>query len=86
MDAQDNTQKTPLHYAAQWGQEETLDFLIECGANVNAQDFIEDTPLHFVSHPSTVRGLPFRGVNVSGSPSIVRLSFSTVKLSIISYE
>lgn len=49
MDAQDNTQKTPLHYAAQWGQEETLDFLIECGANVNAPDFIEDTPLHFVS-------------------------------------
>ena len=49
VDARDNTQKTPLHYAAQWGQEETLDFLIECGANVNAPDFIEDTPLHFVS-------------------------------------
>lgn len=49
VDARDNTQKTPLHYAAQWGQEEALDFLIECGANVNAADFIEDTPLHFVS-------------------------------------
>lgn len=49
MDARDNTQKTPLHYAAQWGQEEALDFLIECGADVNAADFIEDTPLHLVS-------------------------------------
>lgn len=48
MDARDNTKKTPLHYAAQWGQEEALDFLIECGADVNATDFIEDTPLHFV--------------------------------------
>lgn len=49
VDARDNTQKTPLHYAAQWGQEEALDFLIECGADVNAADFIEDTPLHLVS-------------------------------------
>ena len=49
MDARDNTQKTPLHHAAQWGQEEALDFLIECGADVNAADFIEDTPLHLVS-------------------------------------
>lgn len=48
MDARDNTQKTPLHHAAQWGQEEALDFLIECGADVNASDFIEDTPLHLV--------------------------------------
>lgn len=48
MNARDNTQKTPLHYAAQWGQEEALDFLIECGADVTAADFIEDTPLHFV--------------------------------------
>lgn len=60
VDARDNTQKTPLHYAAQWGQEETLDFLIECEANVNAADFIEDTPLHFVSstyanHPTKLR-------------------------------
>lgn len=49
MDARDNTQKTPLHHAAQWGQEEALDFLIECGADINAADFIEDTPLHLVS-------------------------------------
>lgn len=49
LDSLDNTQKTPLHYAAQWGQEETLDFLVECGANVNSADFIDDTPLHFVS-------------------------------------
>lgn len=48
VNAQDNTQKTPLHHAAQWGQEETLDLLVSCGADVNATDFIEDTPLHFV--------------------------------------
>lgn len=49
VDALDSTQKTPLHHAAQWGQEETLDFLIDCGADVNSPDFIEDSPLHFVS-------------------------------------
>lgn len=48
VNARDNTQKTPLHHAAQWGQEETLDLLVSCGADVNATDFIEDTPLHFV--------------------------------------
>lgn len=56
MDARDNTQKTPLHHAAQWGQEEALDFLIECGADVNAADFIGDTPLHLVSVNCCVRG------------------------------
>lgn len=55
VDARDNTQKTPLHYAAQWGQEEALDFLIECGADVNAADFIEDTPLHLVSTNRTIQ-------------------------------
>jgi ankyrin repeat protein len=45
----DHTQRTPLHYAAQWGQECILEYLIHCGADVNAQDFIMDTPLHFVS-------------------------------------
>lgn len=53
VDARDNTQKTPLHHAAQWGQEEALDFLIECGADVNAADFISDTPLHLVSKMRT---------------------------------
>ncbi|CAM9959163.1 unnamed protein product, partial [Laminaria digitata] len=67
VDARDNTQKTPLHYAAQWGQEETLDFLIECGANVNAPDFIEDTPLHFAcyfGHANCARILIMVGANV----------------------
>jgi Ankyrin repeat len=49
IDVRDHTQRTPLHYAAQWGQECILEYLIHCGADVNAQDFIMDTPLHFVS-------------------------------------
>ena len=52
IDVRDHTQRTPLHYAAQWGQEYILEYLIHCGADVNAQDFIMDTPLHFVSFTS----------------------------------
>ncbi len=63
MDARDNTQKTPLHHAAQWGQEEALDFLIECGADVNAADFIGDTPLHLVSQAR--QGFPARSTTGS---------------------
>lgn len=72
MDARDNTQKTPLHYAAQWGQEEALDFLIECGADVNAADFIEDTPLHLVS----------RNIKLSGVGRISSFSWISYSLSI----
>ncbi|CAM9570515.1 unnamed protein product, partial [Phaeothamnion confervicola] len=40
---------TPLHYAAQTGQTATAAYLLRCGADVNARDFVQDTPLHFVS-------------------------------------
>uniref|UniRef100_G3U2B7 Ankyrin repeat and FYVE domain containing 1 n=1 Tax=Loxodonta africana TaxID=9785 RepID=G3U2B7_LOXAF len=37
---------TPLHLAASWGLEETVQCLLEFGANVNAQDAEGRTPVH----------------------------------------
>uniref|UniRef100_A0A8C2QCA9 Ankyrin repeat and FYVE domain containing 1 n=1 Tax=Cricetulus griseus TaxID=10029 RepID=A0A8C2QCA9_CRIGR len=38
--------QTPLHLAASWGLEETIQCLLEFGANVNAQDAEGRTPVH----------------------------------------
>lgn len=38
--------QTPLHLAACWGLEETVQCLLEFGANVNAQDAEGRTPVH----------------------------------------
>uniref|UniRef100_A0A2K6RKI5 Ankyrin repeat and FYVE domain containing 1 n=1 Tax=Rhinopithecus roxellana TaxID=61622 RepID=A0A2K6RKI5_RHIRO len=38
--------QTPLHLAASWGLEETVQCLLEFGANVNAQDAEGRTPIH----------------------------------------
>ncbi|XP_052513458.1 rabankyrin-5 isoform X3 [Budorcas taxicolor] len=38
--------QTPLHLAASWGLEETVQCLLEFGANVNAQDAEGRTPVH----------------------------------------
>ncbi len=38
--------KTPLHYAATYGRDETIKALIEWGADINARDITGMTPLH----------------------------------------
>jgi len=39
---------TPIHYAASNGSKQTLEFLVERGANVNAQNHRGVTPLHML--------------------------------------
>ncbi|KAI1161109.1 hypothetical protein F5B18DRAFT_629934, partial [Nemania serpens] len=47
---------TPLHYAALEGQTEAVRTLLECGAEVNARNRVEWTPLlHGATKGSTAR-------------------------------
>ncbi|KAG8122752.1 putative Ankyrin repeat and FYVE domain-containing protein [Naja naja] len=45
-DEEAHDRQTPLHLAACWGLEETVQCLLEFGANVNAQDAEGKTPIH----------------------------------------
>ena len=49
-DSQDNSGKIPLHYAAIEGKKEIVEFLIDKGANKEAQDLGGQTPLDWVSY------------------------------------
>lgn len=46
VDILDSDENTPLHYAAQYGQEEVAEYLLKLQANVNAADKFDTTPLH----------------------------------------
>ena len=41
--------KTPLHIAALWGNEDALGLLVEQGANLNARNYRGQTPLHVLA-------------------------------------
>jgi len=43
----DGDKKTPVHYAANLGDVDTLHMLLNAGANINAQDKEGKTPLHY---------------------------------------
>ena len=45
--ATDTSGKTPLHYAASWGELDVVKFLMDKGADVNATDMRGKTPLHY---------------------------------------
>lgn len=42
----DNYQVSALHLAIRSGAENVVEFLLKNGANIEAKDFVEDTPLH----------------------------------------
>ena len=45
---------TPLHYACRGGYLQIVEYLIENGADIEAQDDNEETPLHYVSYSGYV--------------------------------
>ena len=49
MTARDDTHSTPLHLASAKGCSETVDLLIQHGADVNAQNVTQSTPLHLAA-------------------------------------
>ena len=52
IDRRDNKKETPLHAAARSGRHAIAKQLIELGADVNAQCYLGNTPLHVVrGHP-----------------------------------
>ena len=47
VDAGDESDKTPLHYAALNGADEVFQLLVENKADIDALDAVGATPLHF---------------------------------------
>ncbi|XP_059179268.1 myotrophin-like [Physella acuta] len=61
--------RLPLHYAADYGQTEVIEYLISKGAKVNAPDKYGITPLLsaiFEGHTASVRLLLEKGADKSG--------------------
>lgn len=52
VDSRDNVLNTPLHYAAKAGHIEAVEWLLDHGADINALNANDDTPLHSVRHSS----------------------------------
>ncbi|KAK7074366.1 hypothetical protein SK128_009451 [Halocaridina rubra] len=68
LDATNNKQLIPLHFAAQAGHEKIVSMLIDAGSNVNATDENGDTPLHLSSqkgdsHITVIQTLLDAGAN-----------------------
>eukprot|EP00276_Gloeochaete_wittrockiana_P008319 CAMPEP_0184659418 /NCGR_PEP_ID=MMETSP0308-20130426/29517_1 /TAXON_ID=38269 /ORGANISM="Gloeochaete witrockiana, Strain SAG 46.84" /LENGTH=121 /DNA_ID=CAMNT_0027099213 /DNA_START=9 /DNA_END=374 /DNA_ORIENTATION=+ len=59
-------QRTPLHWAADYGKVEVIDFLISKGADVEAKDRYGNTPLFsaiYEGHDAAVAALIAKGAN-----------------------
>ena len=50
VNAKDKYGMTPLHMAAEYGHKEIVELLFTNGANVNAKDEKDRTPLDWVAH------------------------------------
>ena len=67
LNAQDNSGRTPLHYAAQYGYAAAITELVTRGADVNAQDNYARTPLHLAAkhgYAAAITELITHGANV----------------------
>ena len=51
LDTKNENDWTPLYLAASWGHKEMPELLIAKGADVNAKDFFDQTPLDSVTLP-----------------------------------
>ncbi|KAJ3336072.1 hypothetical protein HDU83_009703, partial [Entophlyctis luteolus] len=68
IDTQDAMKQTPLHIASKHGQLPNAKWLVEHGANVNAENVNKWTPLHIASsngHLEVVKWLVEHGANVN---------------------
>ena len=66
VDARDNDNGTPLHWASEQGHSEVVRFLLEHGVDADARDNANCTPLHWASeqgHPEVVLLLLEHGVD-----------------------
>ena len=64
--AKDHSDSTPLHHAAGFGNTETIKLLLDNGADVNAKNRLEGTPLHWaVRSDEKTRLLLERGADIN---------------------
>jgi ankyrin repeat protein len=54
VDVRDGGERTLLFYAAYNNHSETVEWLLDCGANPNAQDVTGQTPLHIAACEASV--------------------------------
>lgn len=74
LEARSESEKTPLHYAAQGGHKEIVELLLAKGADVNAKNSAMETPLHYAAalgHKEVVdllhaKGAALRNRNIDG--------------------
>ena len=72
LEARSENEKTPLHFSAQGGHRELVAFLIEKGADVNAENIASETPLHYAAamgHRDVVDLLISRGAALNSGTS-----------------
>lgn len=69
VNAQINSGRSPIHFAADYGQEEVIQYLVTQGANVNITDAHGITPLLcaiWEGHPNCVKFLISKGAKKDG--------------------
>jgi len=84
IDADDKNNKEPLHWAAEKGHLQVVEFLISQGADVNAKNVADETPLHYSAgygYKDIVKLLVSKGaaVNEKTKQGHTPLSYATMR-------